>query len=73
MKALRITDVISPKIIPYEVFARAINDSASYKTDTGRILSPLEIALVKIADLNVRVAQLEQQIAVQNNPEDISE
>lgn len=54
-----IHDVIRPKIVPYGDFANAMNEHASYKTDTGRTLEPIEIALLEIAELKKRIAELE--------------
>jgi hypothetical protein len=59
----KITDLVTPEIVSSKEFADAINASCSFKTDRGRILSPVEIALLLIARLEVRVNTLEKENA----------
>jgi hypothetical protein len=52
-------DVKKRTIIPHKTLADAMNATMSYETDQGRGLTPLEVALLKIAELEARIAKLE--------------
>lgn len=59
-----IHDVIPPEIVDSGEFADAMNSSCSYKTDRGRTLDMLEIAIFKIARLEAKVDKLNKQVTM---------
>jgi hypothetical protein len=44
----KITDVIPPTIVSNEEFAAAMNEASSYRTESGRMPSLPEVAVLKI-------------------------
>ena len=57
-----IRDMVSPVIVPHSLFVKASNESAYLKTDKGRELTPHQIALVRIAQLEERLSELEAKL-----------